>query len=266
MKTSELLKLYGIKLNKNLGQNFLSNISVAEKIVNIANVKDDDVILEIGAGAGTLTEALLKTGAFVYAVEIDLQLKDVLYRLKHYKNLHLIFDDILKLDLSFLPENFRCISNIPYSITGHVIKKILFSNFFDAYLMVQKEVGERLLSKPGDSNRGFLTVVVQSICEIKKVLNVSKSNFVPNPEIDSSVIFFKKKKESLKNENLELYWQFVSNCFRQKRKTLRNNLKTFLNKEQIELLEKEIDLTKRPEDISERDFLKMWKIVYKKPL
>ncbi|MBO8160939.1 MAG: ribosomal RNA small subunit methyltransferase A [Thermosipho sp. (in: Bacteria)] len=256
MKTSDLLKKYGIKLNKKLGQNFLSNSSIARKIVELANIKETDVILEIGPGAGTLTEEILKTGAKVIGVEIDTRLKPILERLNGYKNFTLIFDDFLKFDTAFLPAGFRVISNIPYSITGPILKKILFSSFSDAYIMVQKEVGDRLLAQVGDSNRSFLTVVLQTFCQIEKVLTVSKGNFVPNPKVDSVVIKIVRKREVYEKYDIKGFWSFVSKCFSQKRKTLYNNMKTFVSN--VNELRSKYDLNLRPEQVEEKMFLKMF--------
>lgn len=256
MKTSDLLKKYGIRLNKKLGQNFLSNSSIAKKIVELANVSNEDVILEIGPGAGTLTEELLKKGAKVFAVEIDKRLNVILEGLKTYENFTLIFEDFLKLDISFLPKDFKVVSNIPYSITGPILKKILFSDFSEAYLMVQKEVGERLLAPVGDSNRGFLTVVVQTFCTIEKLLTVSKGNFVPNPQVDSVVLKIKRNENIYKNYDIKEYWTFVSKCFEQKRKTIYNNLKNFVPN--IGIIKEKYNLSLRPEQIDEMMFLKIF--------
>ncbi|SHH30292.1 16S rRNA (adenine(1518)-N(6)/adenine(1519)-N(6))-dimethyltransferase RsmA [Thermosipho atlanticus] len=256
MKTSDLLKQYGIKLKKNLGQNFLSNTEIARQIVEVANVKADDVILEIGPGAGTLTEELLKTGAKVVGVEIDKRLKPLLERLNEFENFTLVFEDFLKFDISTLPKHFRVVSNIPYSITGPILKKLLFSDFSDAYLMVQKEVGERLLAPIGDSNRSFLTVVVQTFCTVEKVLTVSKGNFVPNPKVDSVVLHISKNTEVYEKYDIKIFWDFVSKCFGQKRKTLYNNLKTFVNN--LDDLKKKYDLTLRPEQVSKEMFLQIF--------
>lgn len=256
MKTSDLLKKYGIRLNKKLGQNFLSNSSIAKKIVELANISNEDVVLEIGPGAGTLTEELLKTGAKVFAIEVDERLSVILENLKTYENFTLIFEDFLKLDISFLPKRFKVVSNIPYSITGPILKKILFSNFSEAYLMVQKEVGDRLLAPVGDSNRGFLTVVVQTFCSIEKLLTVSKGNFVPNPQVDSVVLKITRKEDIYKKYDIKEFLTFVSKCFEQKRKTMYNNLKNFVPN--LELIKEKYDLKLRPEQIDEKIFLKIF--------
>ncbi len=255
MKTAEYLKKYGITLKKSLGQNFLSDERIAKKIVESLEIKSQDIILEIGAGAGTLTEEILKTGAFVYAIEIDERLKNLLEeRLNEYQNKKIIFGDFLKLDTLFLPDKYRCVSNIPYYITGPIIRKLIFTNFFDLSLMMQKEVAERLLEPPGSSNRGFLTVVVQTFCEVKRLLNVSKSSFVPNPDVDSTVLRLVRK-DFPANFDCDLYFEFVSKSFSNKRKTLANNFKTFMNKELANEILSKIDGKKRPEQLTIEEWL-----------
>ncbi|ODN30869.1 16S rRNA (adenine(1518)-N(6)/adenine(1519)-N(6))-dimethyltransferase RsmA [Fervidobacterium thailandense] len=261
MKTSDYLRKYGIALKKSLGQNFLASDDYARRIVEAVEVKSEDVILEIGAGAGTLTVALANTGAKVFAVEIDTRLKPILEeRLSGYKNVELIFEDFLKLDLSFLPKSYRCVSNIPYYITAPIIKKLLFTDFSDLVLMVQSEVGGRLAERPGSSNRGFLSVVVQTIGTVERVLTVPRSAFVPNPEVESVVLRIRKREMVPFRNHQELldFWDFVSKCFAKKRKTITNNLKSFVQVEDIPYVLGPILTNLRPEEISEEDFVHMW--------
>ncbi|HOJ94295.1 MAG TPA: 16S rRNA (adenine(1518)-N(6)/adenine(1519)-N(6))-dimethyltransferase RsmA [Fervidobacterium nodosum] len=257
-------------LKKSLGQNFLSSEIYAEKIVGLSNVEKNDTILEIGAGAGTLTVALAKTGATVFAIEIDKRMEPILKeRLEKYDNVKIIFEDFLEMDISFLPNEYKCISNIPYYITAPILKKLLFTNFSMLTIMMQKEVGERLLEKPGSSNRGFLTVVLQTVADVEKLLLVPKSAFVPNPDVDSIVLKITKKKEfPFSNlSEFESYWTFVSNSFSQKRKTISNNLKSMgMAKEEIENLLKNLNIktNARPEELSTEEFLSLWRMVYGK--
>ncbi|WP_448375965.1 16S rRNA (adenine(1518)-N(6)/adenine(1519)-N(6))-dimethyltransferase RsmA [Fervidobacterium sp.] len=252
-------------MKKSLGQNFLSNEQYAEKIAAVSNVSENDVVLEIGAGAGTLTVALAKSGATIYAVEIDERMKPILVeRLASFPNVHLIFSDFLALDISFLPKGYKCVSNIPYYITAPILKRLLFTNFSSLTIMMQKEVGERLLEKPGSSNRGFLTVVLQTVANVEKALLVPKSAFVPNPDVDSIVLKITKKEPMpfVDISELESFWTFVSNTFSQKRKTIYNNLKTFVDdKVKIEVMLKEsgVRANARPEELSEDGFFALWR-------
>ncbi len=263
MKTADYLKEHGVILKKSLGQNFLSDERIAKRIVENLEIKKEDTILEIGAGAGTLTEELLKTGAFVYTVEIDERLRNLLEdRLKSYPNKKIVFQDFLKSDISFLPEHYRCVSNIPYYITGPIIVKLLHTKFYDLSLMIQKEVAERLLEPPGSSNRGFLTVVVQTFCDVKRLLNVSKSSFLPNPDVDSIVLRLVRREFPV-NFDYDLYFEFISKSFSNKRKTLANNFKTFISKEVIEKILSKIDGRKRPEQLTTDEWLTAFEIYSK---
>jgi len=252
-------------LKKSLGQNFLSNEQYAEKIAAVSNVSENDVVLEIGAGAGTLTVAIAKSGATIYAVEIDERMKPILVeRLASFPNVHLIFSDFLALDISFLPKGYKCVSNIPYYITAPILKRLLFTDFSSLTIMMQKEVGERLLEKPGSSNRGFLTVVLQTVANVEKALLVPKSAFVPNPDVDSIVLKITRKEyiPFVDISEVESFWTFVSNSFSQKRKTIYNNLKTFVDdKDRIEIMLKEsgVRANARPEELSEDEFFALWR-------
>jgi len=245
-----------------LGQNFLSSEEYANRIVEASDIKKDDTILEIGAGAGTLTLSLAATGAKVYAIEIDSRMEPILReRLSEYGNVQLIFEDFFNVDLSFLPNGYKCISNIPYYITAPIIKRLIFTDFDILYLMMQKEVGERLQEKPGSSNRGFLSVVLQTIADLEKVMIVPRSAFVPNPEIDSIVLKIRRKSSIPFTDSEELlsYWEFVSSCFGQKRKTIYNNLRAIgFDKSIIEKMLDGISQSARPEQLTNDEFVNIW--------
>ena len=260
MKTSDILKKYSIRLKKSLSQNFLSNDRVAKMIVERTKVKKGDVVVEIGAGVGTLTLELAKTGALVYAYEIDDELRPVLEdRLSPFENVVLKFEDFLKSDLSEVPDGFKYVSNIPYGITGPIIEKILKENrFTEAYLMVQREVAQRIVSKPGKRSFGYMSAIVQTFCDVEKIMDVSRSNFVPNPEVDSTVVKLTWKGI---NVDFEPYSEFLSKLFMKKRKTIRNNLRSmFENPDEI-LKKLGIDPKIRPEDLRIDEILKLYEEV-----
>ncbi len=224
MRTSELLKRYSIRLKKGLSQNFLSDERVARRIVEESGISSDDTVVEIGAGAGTLTEELAKTGAKVIAYEIDRSLKKLLEdRLTVYENVELHFEDFLKADLSWIEDGFKYVSNIPYGITGPILEKILREGRFStAILMIQKEVAERLMAKPGRKSFGYISALVQTFCRVEKLFDVSRSHFVPNPGVDSTVVLLERSSVDLPFED---YRSFLSNVFSNRRKTLKNNLR-----------------------------------------
>lgn len=248
LKTSDYLKKYGVKLKKHLGQVFLSDDRIAKRIVKEVGLTPEDVVVEIGAGAGTLTEELAKTGARVIAYEIDESLAPVLReRLSKYPNVELRFEDFLK--AKDIPEGAICVSNIPYSITGPIMEKIIEWKFKRAIVMVQKEVGERILAKPGKKTYGYLSVVVQTFYEVKKPFDVSRSCFVPNPEVDSTVVDLKRKPVDL---DFEKFKKFVSMIFAKKRKTLKNNLKPFLS------IFEGVDLSRRAEQLTVEEIVELY--------
>jgi 16S rRNA (adenine1518-N6/adenine1519-N6)-dimethyltransferase len=248
LKTSDYLKKYGVKLKKHLGQVFLSDDRIAKRIVKEVGLTPEDVVVEIGAGAGTLTEELAKTGARVIAYEIDESLAPVLReRLSKYPNVELRFEDFLK--AKDIPEGAICVSNIPYSITGLLMEKIIEWKFKRAIVMVQKEVGERILAKPGKKTYGYLSVVVQTFYEVKKLFDVSRSCFVPNPEVDSTVVDLKRKPVDL---DFEKFKKFVSMIFAKKRKTLKNNLKPFLS------IFEGVDLSRRAEQLTVEEIVELY--------
>lgn len=248
MKTSDYLKKYGVRLKKHLGQVFLSDDRIAKRIVKAADLTPEDVVVEIGAGAGTLTEELAKTGARVIAYEIDKSLAPILQeRLSKYPNVELRFEDFLKAE--DVPEDTICVSNIPYSITGPIMEKIIEWKFKRAIVMVQKEVGERILAKPGKKTYGYLSVVVQTFYEVKKLFDVSRSCFVPNPEVDSTVVDLKRKPVDL---DFEKFRKFVSIVFAKKRKTLKNNLRPFLSAFEG------VDLSRRAEQLTVEEIVEFY--------
>ncbi|AEX85395.1 dimethyladenosine transferase [Marinitoga sp. 1135] len=256
MKTSDWLKKYNIQLKKSLGQNFLSTSEYAKKIVKKGSVTEEDTVIEIGPGAGTLTEEIAKTGAKLYAFEIDERLKPLLLeRFKEYQNVEIQFIDFLKANISEIQKP-KYIANIPYYITSPILEKIFFEtpDFQLALLMVQKEYGERMMAKSG-KNYSPLSIFVQFFCKVEKVLNVPPHAFIPNPKVDSVVLKLTPK-EDIPDINKKGFFKFVHVAFSQRRKTIRNNLKGLIKDRLDELLEKsDIDPKTRPENISIEKFI-----------
>ena len=247
-----------MKLKRSLSQNFLSDQRVARKIVEAAGIGEKDFVVEIGAGAGTLTEELAKTGAKVLAYEIDESLKDLLRdRLSRFENVELVFEDFLEADLSKVPDDFVYVANIPYGITGPIIEKILkVGRFRFAVFMVQKEVAERILSKPGRKSYGYISALVQTYCDVEKLFDVSKSHFVPNPKVDSTVVKLKWRGWIV---DFREYSEFLSKVFSKKRKTVKNNLKSLTTNPDGVLKEVGIDPSLRPEDLTPKDLLSIFR-------
>ena len=260
MKTSELLRKYNIKLKKSLGQHLLSDDRIAKKIVEISRISPSDTVVEIGVGAGTLTEELAKTGAVVIGYEIDERFRPLLEsRLSRYKNVKILFEDFLKVDPKTFPENVKFVSNIPYNITGPILEKIFKTKFSYVVIMVQKEVADRILARPGTRNFGYISALSKVVCDVEKLFDVSRSHFIPNPQVDSTVVLLRKKKDV---EDFEALSFFLGKLFSKRRKTVRNNLKDLFEKAETTLEKFGIDPMKRPENLSLEDTIKLFEEWY----
>ena len=234
-ETRYILKKYNIKANKRLGQNFLINDNVIENIVKAAEVTEDDLIIEIGPGLGTLTSKLLEKAGRVIAVELDENMIKILEdRFKLYNNFCLINEDILKIDLKKLIasnlnnlKKVKIVANLPYYITTPIIMKLLEDklDIDNITVMVQKEVADRITARPGDKLSGAITYSVNYYAEAEKVILVGKESFIPSPEVDSEVIKLNIRKEPpVKVENEEIFFKLIKSSFMQRRKTLQNAL------------------------------------------
>ena len=234
-ETRYILKKYNIKANKRLGQNFLINDNVIESIVKAAEVTEENLIIEIGPGLGTLTSKLLEKAGKVIAVELDENMIKILEdRFKLYKNFYLINEDILKIDLKELIasnlnnlKKVKIVANLPYYITTPIIMKLLEDKLaIDSItVMVQKEVADRITARPGDKLSGAITYSVNYYAETEKVILVGKESFIPSPEVDSEVIKLNIRKEPPVNvENEEIFFKLIKASFMQRRKTLQNAL------------------------------------------
>lgn len=236
-----------MKPKKHLGQNFLKSESVLNKIIEENDISGKTVI-EIGPGMGALTNKLTEAQK-VYAFEIDSTLKPHLDKItSSYPHVEIVYDDILNIDLNvFLKdrniESCVCIANIPYYITGSILKLIASTKaIVSATLMMQKEVGERLLAKKG-KEYGALSVLLQYKYNIKKVTLVKKTAFYPVPKVDSIVIKLDKIETYVKTiKNEDIFVELVKASFLQKRKTLLNNLTSYYKIPKEDVLKKLRDI------------------------
>lgn len=259
-KTIEILKKHNLYFKKNFGQNFIIDPSVVVKIAE--NSCDENLItLEIGPGIGALTQQLLRRSKKVYAYEIDTSLIDVLNEnLSEFNNLELINQDFLKADLNFLAgQEIVVCANLPYYITTAILFKLFESglNIKSINVMMQKEVGDRLLAKENDENYAALSVIVQYSYEVKKMMKVAKEVFMPKPNVDSVVLSLIPKKQE-DDIDKEAFFEFVKQCFNQRRKTLSNNLKSICSKEKLVQLES-FNLKRRAQELSLKEFLELFK-------
>ena len=224
--------MYNFDFKKTLGQNFLKDDNIVNKIVNATEYKKNNLVIEIGPGAGALTKKLLPKVDKAILYEIDTRLERILNKeLAEYDNYTIIFDDFLNRnvndDLSnYCFDNLYIVANLPYYITTPIISKIIEEKkpACEIVIMIQKEVADRLCALVGTKEYGQLTVFLNYFYDIKRVTNVSKNSFVPKPKVDSAVIKMVKKDNLEYVKDLDFFSKIVKDSFRFKRKTIKNNL------------------------------------------
>ena len=271
-ETNFILKKYKIRANKGLGQNFLINQEVVEKIVESSDIQKDDLIIEIGPGLGTLTKNLLEKAGKVVCIELDKKMIEILNdRFSLYENFELINQDVLKTDLNEIIKNAKnqlnirsakIVANLPYYITTPIIMKLLEDklDLESITVMVQKEVADRLIEIPGGKNTGAITYSVYYYAESYGILNVPPDSFIPEPEVTSKVIKLNiRKTPPIGVKNKELMFKIIKCAFMQRRKTLLNSLvnnNIFESKESgIEIIKRaNLDINVRPEKLTLDDF------------
>lgn len=245
-KTKQIIKKYEFSFKKNFGQNFLVDERVLDKIVSAADINENDLVIEVGPGIGTLTQAMAKKAGKVISVEIDKTLVPILGELlEDYNNIEIINEDILKVDINEIIENHKGMNvkmaaNLPYNITTPIIMGILEKHIpMDSLtVMIQKEVAYRMNAKPSTKDYGSLSLVTQYYCEPYLVANVPQNCFMPRPNVDSAVIKLSILKESrIKVKNEKFMFDFIKAGFSQRRKTLVNCIfnsgLVTLNKEEL---------------------------------
>lgn len=276
--TMEVVNKHGFRFSKSLGQNFLIDDNIIDKIVEGANAGTNDKIIEVGPGIGTLTRALASKSEKVLVVEIDKSLIPILEdTLSDFDNIKVVNEDIIKADVKTLIDQnldggpVKLVANLPYYITTPIIMRFLEEsiNVSDIVVMVQKEVAERMNAKPGKKDFGALSVAVQYYCDTEIVAKVPRHLFVPQPNVDSIVIALRVRPEKkYKVDNEELFFKAVKAAFGQRRKTLLNSLTSMgiLDKSKISevLLESNIDEKRRGETLSLEEFASLANNINKK--
>ena len=277
-ETKFLMNKYKIRANKNLGQNFLIDDNVIEQIINGANIGNEDLVIEIGPGLGTLTAILLEKAKKVICIELDKNMVSILKdRFKLYNSFEIIQNDILKLDLQQIInknrdeyKNIKVVANLPYYITTQIITKLLEDklDLESITVMIQKEVADRLIEEPGGKNTGAITYCINYYCETENITEVSNTSFIPPPKVTSEVI-----KLTLRNappvdvKSEKDLFKIIKFAFMQRRKTLVNSLtnaKIFESKESANQILKQVDLTEniRPEQLTLQDFANLTNLIY----
>jgi 16S rRNA (adenine1518-N6/adenine1519-N6)-dimethyltransferase len=244
---------------KSLGQNFLIDGGIVERIVRHVNPGPNQTIVEIGPGRGAITERLLDSGAKVIAIELDRDLAPMLRtQLGVRGDLSVIEADALTIDfreLAPMGANLRLVANLPYYISTAILQQLIEFRecFADLTLMFQWEVVERITAPPGSSERGFLTVLVEAYLDSQKLFDVPSSAFRPRPKVQSAIVALKPK--AVDGPPLPEFRRLVSAAFAQKRKTILNNLKP-LNDRSRELIESAaIDPSRRAESLTLPEWL-----------
>lgn len=232
--TIEVIQKHGFSFQKKFGQNFLIDTHVLDKIISASGVTKEDMVLEIGPGIGTMTQYLAKAARQVVAVEIDSNLIPILKEtLKDYDNITVINDDILKVDIRALADQYnegrpiKVVANLPYYITTPIIMGLFEGNvpIDNITVMVQKEVADRMQEGPGSKEYGALSLAVQYYAEPYIVANVPPNCFIPRPNVGSAVIRLTRHTQSpVDVQDEKLMFKLIRASFNQRRKTLQNGL------------------------------------------
>ena len=262
------------KAKKKYGQNFLNDSNLSDEILDIANIDEETEVLEIGPGLGFLTEKLIGNSKFLTAFEIDDDLIPFLNKkFENKQNFKLIHQDFMEADLEKFFENkqnVKVVANIPYYITSPIINKLLEyrENIDEIYLMVQKEVAERIASQPHSKNMSLLTHAVQFYAEAEYLFTVPKEKFDPVPKVDSAFLGIKilkdKRYESQISEGK--YFKYLKEAFSNKRKSIANNLtKLGLSKDVVGVALEKVGKTRlaRTEEFSVQEFIDFIEILEK---
>ncbi|AYF54055.1 16S rRNA (adenine(1518)-N(6)/adenine(1519)-N(6))-dimethyltransferase RsmA [Clostridium botulinum] len=272
--TKEIVQKYNFKFTKSLGQNFLTDQTVLDDIVIGSEVCEEDFVIEIGPGVGTLTKELLKKAKKVCAVELDSNLIPILQEeLKEFNNFQLIHKDALKINFKELigdEKSVKVVANLPYYVTTPIIARLLKEgyNFKSLTIMIQKEVAERIASEPNCKEYGALSILVQYYCDTTIIRKVPPTCFIPQPKVDSIIIRLDRLNEPrVKVQDKELFFKIVRQSFNMRRKTLRNAIKSlgFISSDKIEKVfnDANIDPRRRGETLTLEEFGKLADSVYK---
>lgn len=272
----EIQKKYNLRPSKSLGQNFLADQNIINGMIEKSEIGKTDLVLEIGPGIGTLTEALCQRAGFVLAVEIDRKMIPILDEtLNDYSNKLIIHEDILKTDINNLikdirlpdgsaPTALKVVANLPYYITTPILMKLLEEKIpaVSLTLMMQKEVAQRLTAKTGSKEYGAITLAVQYYSQASKIIQVPKEVFIPRPNVDSTVVLFKVNQlPPVEVKDKELLFALIKGGFGMRRKTLLNSLVGVadMTKQQVgeALRSAGIEESRRGETLSLEEFAKL---------
>ena len=270
--TQFIMKKYKIRANKALGQNFLINQNVVDKIVESSDITKEDLVIEIGPGLGTLTKELLEKAGKVICIELDKKMIKILTdRFSLYENFEVIHGDVLQIRLNKIIkdekekngfQSAKIVANLPYYITTPIIMKLLEDrlDLESITVMIQKEVADRLIAIPGEKETGAITYSVYYYATSEGIMEVPNDSFIPEPEVTSKVIKLTLRKEPpVEVKSRGVMFKIIKSAFMQRRKTLLNaltNTKVFMSKEEGLRILKELQLDEnvRAEKLTLNDF------------
>lgn len=272
--TKQILNKYNLKANKRFGQNFLIDDNILKNIVEVSDIKEDDLVIEIGPGLGNLSEYLINNAPYSVLVEIDRNMIEVLNdRLKNYTNYEIVSEDILKIDIDNLIESIeekldrkfkeiKVVANLPYYITTPILFKLLQDSkrVSNITVMVQKEVAERMVASYKSKDYGILTLMTDYLSDANIKFIVPPASFIPPPNVNSAVIKLEKTRK-YQVENEELLFELFHKAFAERRKKLINSLsdKCFNNMQKDEIRNLILSLgykeTVRAEELKIEDFI-----------
>jgi len=257
-RAKHLLRLYGFFPKKRLGQHFTVNSDMLQRLVSHASITKDDIVLEVGAGLGFLTQLLSSKCKKVISVEVDPKIVSFLRKQLHsLQNVDLIEGDILKVSL---PPFNKVVSTPPYSISSPLLFRLLERKFDCAVLILQKEFAERLAASVGSKDYGRLTVTIYYRADVELLDYVPRTMFYPPPDVDSMMVRLKPRDPPFQVDNEETFFELVRTLFTQRNRKVRNGLIPFLRKHEItgkegvELADSTIYSAKRVRELAPEDF------------
>lgn len=253
---------------KSLGQHFLKDKNIVKKIADLAEIKENELVWEVGPGKGILTQELILQKSNLTCFEIDESLYPILHE-KFGNDINLINKDILRIDWKEYLKNkqIKIVANLPYQITSPFLFRVTehATNFKRVVVMIQKEVAERINAGVGTKDYGKLSLKMQFYFNVEYGFTVKPHLFFPPPKVDSAVIILTPRKDKPDLEDERFFWRVVEIAFQNRRKMLRRNLRIILSKEKIEELGANcmIKLTRRGETLTEKDFIELYEAIRK---
>lgn len=262
----DLMRSLNLRPKDYMGQNFLVSEEVLQEIVDVAEIKKDETIVEIGPGLGVLTGELVKVAGKVIAIEKDKKFVPLLRKAyRENKNLEIIESDVLKFNFEKITGEYKIVANIPYYLTSHLIQMLLALKHKPnkIVLMVQKEVGERLVAEAGELS--LLGISVQMFADVFIAVAVPKENFWPKPKVDSCVVVIEPKEKYSEISNLDLFFRMLKIAFAGKRKQIHNTLANGFkwSREEIDeiLLKAKINAQMRPQELEISQWVSLYEVI-----